>query len=289
MLLYGYEAVSAALRCGRRRELKTLFLRNLSNSRDTSSPVIQDLLQKQQALLKLVSHVRSKRKKNTGDPPLVVRYAERNEITEMCKDIQNQGIALACSPRDVDHIIFGGRGRSSSFPRIMVFPVELRDPTNLGSLARTCAVFGAGLAISKRNSVNLTAAAYKQSRGLLESIPLAVFDSATIRTPKEGIEALRSAMSDECAVYASVVRRPCHGTATIKDERQVTDVAPSSAVLVLGNEFSGLSDDIVRVCTHTICVPNNNKQQQHLDSLNVNVAAAVLLDHISTSFTTNTK
>lgn len=146
----------------------------------------------------------------------------------------------------------------------LVIAHELNNTENLGAILRIAAGFGAaGVILGPRTAD--------------------VFYRQSIRVSMGNVFALRLSQSDD--LIRDLGRLAAAGVQTVAT---VTDadatplprlsVGPRRAVL-LGSEAHGLPADVAAACTHQATIP------MHLgtDSLNVSIAAAVFLYHLSLS------
>ena len=134
---------------------------------------------------------------------------------------------------------------------------EVTDPRNLGAVARSAEVAGAaGLVIPERRSVGVNATVAKTSAGAVEHLPV-----ARVRNLADWLE---EAKKQGAWVYGA----DAGGDSVYTD----TDLT-GPLVLVLGSEGKGLRPRVAATCDAIVSIPVRGK----VDSLNVSVAAAVLL------------
>jgi tRNA G18 (ribose-2'-O)-methylase SpoU len=150
-------------------------------------------------------------------------------------------------------------GISQRQATLVVCP-DVQDPTNLGSIIRSAAAFGCeGLVLGGRCADSFSRRVLRVSMGtalrlpILESRDLA----ATLHELSAADFELVAAVLDPSAEPLTSARR-CERLA-----------------ILLGSEGHGLSDDWLRLAHRRITIP----MQLGIDSLNVAVAAAVLLYH----------
>lgn len=140
-------------------------------------------------------------------------------------------------------------------PLIVVLD-ELKDPQNLGAIARTAEVAGAdGLVIGRHRSAEVTPAVAKASAGAVEHLPI-----ARVRN---------------IADFLADAKRAGHwiyGAAGDGEPYDSVDYI-GGRVLVMGTEGTGLRKRVRDSCDVLVALPQSGK----LDSLNVSAAAAVLI------------
>lgn len=143
---------------------------------------------------------------------------------------------------------------------LLIAADHITDAGNLGSLIRTGEFFGAhGLIVPKDRSASVTETVHKRSAGGSAYLPIAKVVNLA-RTLKQ------LADNDFWIV----------GTAG-KSETSIFEFDWNrDIVLVVGSEGKGLSVIVRNQCHHLVSIP----QLGHLDSLNVSVAAGVILSEI---------
>lgn len=144
----------------------------------------------------------------------------------------------------------------------LVVAHELNNTENLGAILRIAAGFGAdGVILGERSADVFYRQAIRVSMGNVFSLTLARSDDL--------IRDLALLASARVETIATVARADATPLPTLS-------VGPRRAI-VLGSEAHGLPDAVAAACTHRATIP------MHLgtDSLNVSIAAAVFLYHLS--------
>jgi 23S rRNA (guanosine2251-2'-O)-methyltransferase len=136
----------------------------------------------------------------------------------------------------------------------------VEDPQNLGAIARVAEAFGIdGLVLTRRRSAPLSPAAARASAGALEWLPV-----ARVTNLSNALKALKD-----------------RGFWVMGADVQAVDSLPElpdrlfsgDLVLVFGAEGRGLGRAVQRLVDHPVRIPIPG----HVESLNVSVAAAVLV------------
>jgi 23S rRNA (guanosine2251-2'-O)-methyltransferase len=152
---------------------------------------------------------------------------------------------------DLDTFLLDPPSRS-----LVVVLDHIEDPQNLGAVLRSADVFAADLVLAPRKrSAPLTDAAVKASAGAAAYAPLVTVPNLA--------EALRKLKKAGFWLYAADM-----GGANLPE----ADI-DGRAVLVMGNEGSGVSRLLKDECDVALSIP----MAGHVDSLNVSNAAAVLM------------
>lgn len=132
----------------------------------------------------------------------------------------------------------------------------ITDPHNLGAILRSADQFGVDLAmIPERRSVQANETVVKVSSGAAQYVNIAVVTNLT-----REIKVLKD---NGFWIYG----------ADMAGEDSYSVSFPSRTAFVMGSEGSGMSQLVRKNCDHIISIP----MQGHIDSLNVSVAAGILL------------
>jgi 23S rRNA (guanosine2251-2'-O)-methyltransferase len=185
-----------------------------------------------------------------GVRPLV--RAER-ELSEAAGTRDHQGVLAFCGPyRYAD-----AHELAAQDSPLLVCLDSVTDPHNLGAVCRTAEGAGAtGVVIPAHGSARVTAAVCRASAGAVEHLPVAVVKNL--------------------ARYLTEVKGPrLWAWAAAGDaETPLWEADLSGGVaLVLGAEGKGLRPLVRRSCDAAVAIPLAG----HVESLNVSVAAAILL------------
>ncbi len=135
------------------------------------------------------------------------------------------------------------------------------DPGNAGTIVRTCAWFGAEGLLCDLNTVDITnAMSVRSTAGAIFHLP--VYDEVDLRKTlpvlkERGFALYYADMRGPVAVHELVCAGPC--------------------VVVLGGEASGVEAEIATMCDTGLRIERYGKG----DSLNVAVAAGIILAHIA--------
>lgn len=143
------------------------------------------------------------------------------------------------------------------FSPFIVLLDGITDVRNFGAIARTAECGGVdAIVIPSRGGVSVTADAVKTSAGALNFLPVC--------REKSLVNAVKFLLDNGYNVVA----------ATEKSQEDYTSVNyDGPTAIVMGNEYEGISDDILRLCTQKVSIP----QIGHISSLNVSAATAVMI------------
>ncbi|KAF7725623.1 hypothetical protein EC973_009502, partial [Apophysomyces ossiformis] len=143
---------------------------------------------------------------------------------------------------------------------------EIQDPQNLGSILRTAHFFGVdGVVLSSKNSAPLSSAVAKVSAGAVEFID--IYSTSNL------VKFLKAC--DGWQVIGADV-----GTEKTLTVQEFAQLAHEPTLLVLGNEGTGIRTNVKLCCSAFTSIPGKPiKFRGDVDSLNVGVAAGVLIAH----------
>ncbi|MFN9370858.1 MAG: TrmH family RNA methyltransferase [Planctomycetaceae bacterium] len=143
-------------------------------------------------------------------------------------------------------------------PALAIGCPELRDPTNLGTIARTALALGANMLLVGTEGVD------PWSRRVLRTSMGAIFQLPVIET-NDWPEVFRQLHQEKFETIATVLDAAAE---SLREAR----FAHRRAVF-LGTEDPGLSDEIARSCRRRVTLP----MAHGVDSLNVAVAAGIVM------------
>ncbi|GAB4839021.1 hypothetical protein Ancab_028549 [Ancistrocladus abbreviatus] len=223
---------------------------------------------------------------------LSIKEASKHDLNMIVDNRPHQGLVLDASPlemvqiKELDHV-----SAEAEEGLLWVALDEVTDPQNLGAIVRSSYFFGAsGVVLCAKNSAPLSGVVSKASAGSLELME--------VRSCKNMMQFLQSSANNGWRVIGGSISSraiPLH---------EISPGAPT--ILVLGSEGTGLRPLVERSCTQLVRIPGNtpvditagrlddNKDadMDHkcsgeefrsfmaVESLNVSVAAGVLLHHL---------
>ncbi|CDS06549.1 hypothetical protein LRAMOSA09077 [Lichtheimia ramosa] len=252
--VYGHASVLAALHSQKRQRLKTLYLQSTSRS----SPVTTK--KKDSTLIESI--VEQCRQRNI--PVITTNKGELNNLTQ---DKPHQ----APSPRTTIEL----KDPKDIRPGFWIALDQVQDPQNLGSILRTAHFFDVdGVLLCSKNSAPLTPSVSKVSSGAME-----VMD---IYSTRSLVNFLKACTTDH----------GWHTMAATAPEPSAIDIANIQhslskdipRMLVLGSEGLGLRTNVKLACKQRVTIPNTSSLHHfkgHVDSLNVGVAAGILISHLA--------
>uniref|UniRef100_A0A0D9V5G9 rRNA methyltransferase 1, mitochondrial n=1 Tax=Leersia perrieri TaxID=77586 RepID=A0A0D9V5G9_9ORYZ len=277
--VYGVGPVLAALMAGR-REFYALYMQegmdlSGSNKKKKDKKGIEKVLQLAERIgLKIIE-------------------ASKHDLNMVVDNRPHQGLVLDASPLEMVNTkelepvrVDGGKAP------VWLALDEVMDPQNLGAIIRSAYFFGAeGVVLCAKNSAPLSGVVSKASAGSLELIELL--------SCRNMMQFLSSSAENGWRVVGGIVAPKAI---------PLSEVAPGEpTILVLGSEGTGLRPLVERSCTDLVRIPGNvdgsavgadintdggeegdnylaNQDMKSflaVESLNVSVAAGVLLYHLA--------
>ena len=186
------------------------------------------------------------------EKPRVQIKLER-ELTEAAGTRDHQGVLAWCEPyKYADGWELAGQERP-----LLACLDQVTDPRNLGAVIRSAEGAGAtGVIVPAHGAATVTPAVARSSAGAVEHLPVAVVPNLA--------RYLGEVKRGDLWIYAA--------TGDVQRTMWETDLSGGVA-LVFGAEGKGLRPLVRKTCDDAVAIPLNG----HVESLNVSVAAALLL------------
>lgn len=253
-LLFGLSPCLLALRAARRRVARLLLQACRSG------------LQGQRAELLRAAEERA----------IPVLRPRRRELDVLCRHQVHQGVCMEVSPLRPRPWAEAEVARPGDDPQQLWLVLEgLQDPRNLGAVLRSAHFLGVDKVItSRRNSCPLTPVVSKASAGAMEVMD--VFST-------DDLAGFLQARARQGWLVAGTVGCPGPEIALsskIPITRCLDFLWDRPTLLVLGNEGSGLSRAVQASCQLLLTILPGRQLPPGLESLNVSVAAGILLHSI---------
>lgn len=277
--VYGVGPVLAAL-MARRREFYALYMQeNMDLSRNNKKRKDKKAVEK---VLRMAEEI-----------GLKVIETSKHDLNMVVDNRPHQGVVLDASPLEMVNIkeldpvrVEGGKAP------VWIALDEIMDPQNLGAIIRSAYYFGAqGVVLCAKNSAPLSGVVSKASAGSLELIELL--------SCRNMMQFLSSSADNGWRVLGGTIANKAVPLSEVE--------IGVPTILVMGSEGTGLRPLVEQSCTHLVRIPGNvdvfvegadkdadageegdsSYSNQDLrsflavESLNVSVAAGVLLYHLA--------
>lgn len=186
-----------------------------------------------------------------------ITHQSKEQLHNLVLQSNHQGVVADVEDYKVyklDELLF------EDVSKLMVLD-SIEDPHNLGAMIRTAAAAGIdGIVMSVKQQVPINATVVKVSSGGIEYVKIAT-------TPQlfKGLEELRQAGFE-------IIGTDMNADVSYRDRSYSQKTA-----IVMGNEGSGLRPLVKKKCDTFVKIP----MKGHMDSLNVSVAAALLMYEIT--------
>ncbi|XP_078081045.1 rRNA methyltransferase 1, mitochondrial [Mustelus asterias] len=215
----------------------------------------------------------------TREMGVPVRQVTRKVLDRLCEGHVHQGICLEATPlryvnydqccsADIDGLAI----EHSDKPILWLALDGIQDPMNMGAVLRSAYFLGADLVlVSQQNSCSLTPTVSKASAGAVEV--MTVYCTSSLPQVLKAKAALGWQIIGTVGKSTEASGAPTIPCAQFQWNEQT--------ILVLGNEGFGLSDEIRSLCHTMLTIPAGRGLQPGIESLNVSVAAGILLHCIA--------
>lgn len=256
--IYGVSPVLAALRTMRRTPLKLLLQDSLGGStlnKRKDGAALDDA------------------EKLARAAGVEVERTDKGTLNNLCGSRPHQGLLLIASPLEFTMLSSlreatpPAAGTASTGAPLWLVLDEVSDPQNFGALIRSAFFLGAqGVLVSAKNSAPLSPTVSKASAGAMELMPV----YATKNLPRT----LEDAREQGWLVAGAALEQ------SVAPE-ELDHTRPT--VLVMGSEGHGLRTNVRRSCEALVRIPSfgvaaeQAAKEESVDSLNVSVAAGILL------------
>jgi len=201
------------------------------------------------------------------------KICEDEELERICKSVHHQGVvAMIEEPviefLNTEDLSLWAAGKTG------VILHSVGNDHNLGAIARAAAFFDAGfLVLNEKDTaftdeIRLTTSAYRVAEGAMEHL--------TVRKIKNTAAFLKDASKQLITIGTDTRARRRIGDLDGIVKTKTSSSCRSGVALVLGNEETGLPQNIKDQCSHLLRIPGTG----NIDSLNVSQAAALFLHAI---------
>ena len=283
VFLYGYSAVLEAIRASRRQLYKLYMMKGEGRRQDAEDEHITALA------------------KREGIPISNVDVMQQSLLDRMAGGRPHNGVVLEASPLPMKRLVGLGSCSTTAYKvqmavqsaeeksingtagsvhyksyrgrRPLVVLVDgVQDEGNVGAIIRSACFFGAhAVVVGQRSTAPVKAVAAKAAAGAAETMILYTTSDVEKFVTESRINGWQT--------YATAVQ-------AIKDksfelyrfEQKEDPLQRHPCLVIVGNEGAGLSWAVRRAAEFEIEIPNSMEPQHTVDSLNVSVAAGILLN-----------
>ncbi len=179
-------------------------------------------------------------------PVSVIDVKILNRISQL--KTPNEVLALVKVPQQMELGVVGNG--------VTVVLDQLQDPGNLGTIIRTCDWFGLKNIVCSIDTVD-------------------AFNHKTVQSAKGSLLRLNISYTDLSPFLSNQKHLPIYAAAL--GGHSIHEVSfQQPAILVIGNEANGISNDVINIATEKITIPKKGKAE----SLNAAIATAIILSNM---------
>jgi TrmH RNA methyltransferase len=191
---------------------------------------------------------------------IAYREVPEDELGRIAGTLHHEGICLQVKARPPVTLLDLTRALGAG--GFLLALDQVQNPHNVGALLRSAAYFGAaGMLVASREERSLGPAAVRVAEGGAEYVPVCM------------VTDLAGALDTLTAAGCTILGADAHEGEPLHEAR-----LPARSVLVLGSERHGLSPAVQKRCTRRLRIEGKGP----IESLNVSVAAGILLAHAAT-------
>ncbi|MCL2765226.1 MAG: RNA methyltransferase [Treponema sp.] len=195
------------------------------------------------------------------------KICEEEELERVCKSVHHQGVVAMIEEPVIEPLSLEDLDLWADKGRTGVLLHSVGNDHNLGAIARAAAFFDVSyIVLNERDTeARLTTSAYRIAEGGLEHL--------TVRRITSTSAFLKDASKRLITIGTDIrARMRISDLSSIAKNTQ----SKKGIVLVLGNEETGLPEEVKDQCSHMLRIPGTG----NIDSLNVSQAAALFLHAI---------
>ena len=292
--MYGTNAVEAAIRCGRRKLYVLYLYQNADEDLSPAKISLRKLAFGKDVRVKMAfGRWSGLMDQMSGSRPHNGCILEASPLPQLpvlsfkeVPDINHDSWSLSLGPQSAEEAAVNGTAdrivkasqHRQRYPVVLLLD-GIVDPGNLGAIIRSAYFLGIdGIAFAGRNSAPLSPVAIKASAGAAENMPF-----FKINNEVAFIKASRQA---GWLFYAADAPGPAHSFVDPRAPGGSDFVTTAPSVIMLGSEASGLNEQLTNHADTIVSIPGLRhgpslgveSDPARVDSLNVSVAAALLLE-----------
>jgi len=200
------------------------------------------------------------------------KICENEELERICKSVHHQGVVMMIAEPVIEPLTREDLALWAQEGKTGLVLHEVGNDHNLGAIARAAAFFDVHFIVLNENDseARLSTSAYRIAEGGMEHI--------TVRKISNTAAFLKDAAKKIMVIGTDIrTRRRINDIPDlVKDFSAATGTGRPGIALVLGNEETGLPQDIKDACSQLLRIPGTG----NVESLNVSQAAALFLREI---------
>ncbi len=196
---------------------------------------------------------------------------DASELEKLCGSVHHQGVVAMIEPPEVMRLTTDVADEWAERGESALLLDRVGNANNLGAIVRSAAFFGIKNIIIPENESqsSITTSSYRVAEGGMEFVNIYSVKS---------IAALLQAVAGKLVKIGTDLS----AKESVSNIRQLCGKKP--ALVVLGNEEKGISEEVRRNCDHLVIIPYSGMKAGRaspVESLNVAQAASVILYELS--------
>ena len=195
---------------------------------------------------------------------------ENSELEKLCDSVHHQGVVAMIEMPKIQRVTNDVITEWMHNKEIVVLLDRVGNANNLGAIARSAAFFGIKNIIIPHDEAqtSVTTSTYRIAQGAIEDVKIYSVDS---------IFAFLSSMKDKMIRFGTDVKGKIPVS---KMSSLCKKPVEKGAIIVLGNEENGISNQVKKCSDYLVTIPTKQKLDT-FDSLNVAQAASIIFYAIS--------
>jgi TrmH family RNA methyltransferase len=187
-----------------------------------------------------------------------------SDISEYISDTKTpQGVFALFTVKHPDYTVDIKNHRQAGFAGNLMFLDGVRDPGNMGAVIRSCDAFGFAMVVCSENSADaFTGKVIRASAGSVFRIPVIRCSLPEIIPDYKNIG---------YNFYAAALTHDAIPLQETDFKNSGQSLPAGKNAVVIGNEGTGISDEVLSLCGQKIYIPVKN-----VESLNAAVAAGII-------------
>ncbi|MFQ3547390.1 MAG: RNA methyltransferase [Termitinemataceae bacterium] len=206
------------------------------------------------------------------------KLCEDDELERLCKSPRHQGVVAMIQEPEIFPLMDQDLAEWSSKGQFGLILDSVGNDNNLGAIVRSAAFFGATwIVISEQDrEARLSTSAYRVAEGGMEYVKIRRVQHVAALIQDAGKRLWVLGAHHRARLRLQDLR-------TLFEEEQLNQrskKAKGGFAVVVGNEETGLSPEVLEACHHLLRIPGSGQ----IESLNVAQAATLFLHEISNLF-----
>lgn len=199
----------------------------------------------------------------------IYNQVEDEDLQKLCGSVHHQGVVAMVTPPEIQPLSEGIVEYWLENPQPILYLDHVGNSNNFGAIIRSAAFFGIKSVIipMDENQAKITTSTYRVAQGGMEYVNI-----FSVKSPEYFLK----------DIAGKILR---FGT-DVNTSKPISDISKlcgegknkKPALIILGNEETGISEEVKKLCDYLVTIPTPTK---NLDSLNVAQAASIICYELS--------